>query len=95
MSSPTTSANAEVQDATESAPVELTIELGQTALDRAVAEQLRPGALIALDEFSDDPVAIYSGSKLVGRGEVLLIEGQLGVRITELYGSTMQKAESR
>lgn len=70
-------------------PVQLTIELGQTALDRAVAEQLKPGVLIALEEFSDDPVAIYSGSKVVGRGEVLLIDGQLGVRITELYGSVV------
>ena len=95
MLSPATSANAEFQAATESAAVELTIELGQTALDRAVAEQLRPGALIALDEFSDDPVAIYHGSKLVGRGEVLLIDGQMGVRITEVYGSTPQNAECR
>ncbi len=84
---------AEVQSETDATAVELTIELGQTTLDLDVAEQLRPGALIALEEFSDDPVAIYHGSKLVGRGEVLLIEGQLGVRITELYGS--QKAECR
>jgi flagellar motor switch protein FliN/FliY len=71
--------------------VQLTIELGQTALDREVAEQLRPGALIALDEFSDDPVAIYRGTKLVGRGEVLLIDGQMGVRITELYHSAVPR----
>ncbi len=91
MSNSTTSPDDDVGPAADSAAVELTIELGQTDLDRAVAEQLRPGALIALEEFSDDPVAIYSGSKVVGRGEVLLIDGQLGVRITELYGSAMQQ----
>ena len=95
MSSLAASADPEVQPIQETATVELTIELGQTALDRAVAEQLRPGALIALEEFSDDPVTIYHGSKLVGRGEVLLIDGQLGVRITELYGSTAQNVECR
>lgn len=90
MSSPETPSRDDVGQITETA-AELTIELGQTVLDRAVAEQLQPGALIALEEFSDDPVAIYSGSKLVGRGEVLLIDGQLGVRITELFGSAMQR----
>ena len=92
MSSSETPVHNDVEHAAAPAAVQLTIELGQTALDRAVAEQLQPGALIALDEFSDDPVAIYSGSKLVGRGEVLLIDGQLGVRITELYGSATQQA---
>ncbi len=92
MSSSETPVHDDVEHTTDSAAAQLTIELGQTALDRAVAEQLQPGALIALEEFSDDPVAIYSGSKLVGRGEVLLIDGQLGVRITELYGSATQQA---
>ncbi|MDB5335609.1 MAG: flagellar motor switch protein FliN [Planctomycetaceae bacterium] len=91
MSSPETPSHDAVEQITETAAAQLTIELGQTALDRAVAEQLQPGALIALEEFSDDPVAIYSGSKLVGRGEVLLIDGQLGVRITELYGSATRR----
>lgn len=65
--------------------IALTIELGQTTLKQSESHRLRPGALIALEEFSNDPVAIYAGSKFVGRGEILLIDGQMGVRITELY----------
>ena len=76
----------------ESTSVELTVEIGQTSLERSAIDQLRPGALIALDEFSADPVTIYAGSKLVGRGEILLIDGQFGVRITELYRSTAPPA---
>lgn len=76
----------------ESATVQLTVELGQTSLEQTAIDQLRPGALIGLEEFSDDPVTIYTGSKLVGRGEILLIDGQLGVRITELYHSTLPAA---
>lgn len=68
-------------------PLELTIELGQTKLSLSEVQQLRPGVILALKEYLNDPVTIFSGSKLVGRGELLLIEGQVGVRITELYRS--------
>ncbi len=66
-------------------PLELTIELGHATLTLAEVQQLRPGAMISLEEFLNDPVAIFAGAKLVGRGEVLLVDGNLGVRITELY----------
>ena len=85
MSSPATSSADAVDQVAEPAEIQLTIELGRTSLEHAIAQQLRPGALIALDEFANDPVAIYRGERLVGRGEVLLIDGQLGVRITELF----------
>lgn len=67
--------------------LELTIELGTTRLSLSEIEQLRPGAILALQEYLNDPVAIFAGTKLVGRGELLLIEGQMGVRMTELYRS--------
>lgn len=66
-------------------PLTLTIELGHAVLTLAEVQQLRAGAMISLQEYLDDPVTIYAGSKLVGRGEMLLIEDQLGIRITELY----------
>ncbi len=65
--------------------IPITIELGKTTVNPSEAQRLRPGALIALEEFSNDPVAIFAGSKFVGRGEILLMDGQMGVRITELY----------
>lgn len=70
-------------------PLELTIELGQTLLRLSEVQQLRPGVILALKEYLNDPVTIFWGSKLVGRGELLLIEGQMGVRITELYRSRL------
>ncbi len=71
-------------------PLELTIELGHARLTLAEVRELRPGAMISLEEYLEDPVTIFAGSRLVGRGEVLLIEGQLGVRITELYRPDLQ-----
>src|SRR5689334_8368764 len=65
--------------------VKLVVELGHTTLTLDEVQQLRPGAMVCLDEYLQDPVTIFAGSKLLGRGEILLIEGQLGVRITELY----------
>lgn len=80
--------NQELADATNPGDqVELMVELGHTMLTLAEVQQLRPGAMICLDEYLQDPVTIFAGSKLLGRGEILLIEGQMGVRVTELYPS--------
>jgi flagellar motor switch protein FliN/FliY len=68
--------------------VELVVELGQMSLTKDGAEQLATGALVTLNEFPDDPVAIHVNGKLIGRGEVLVIDGKLGIRLTELYPGT-------
>lgn len=65
--------------------VELLVELGRMSLPTDAAQQLEPGALVTLNEFPGDPVAIYANGRVIGRGEVLVIDGKLGIRLTELY----------
>ena len=62
----------------------LRIELGRTQMPRQDALQLRSGAVVPLDNPAADPVDIYAAGRLIARGEVLAIEGKVGVRITEL-----------
>jgi flagellar motor switch protein FliN/FliY len=68
--------------------VELIVELGQMSLSPEDAAQLGVGALVTLNEFPDDPVAIHANGKLIGRGEVVVVDGKLGIRFTELYSRT-------
>jgi flagellar motor switch protein FliN/FliY len=68
--------------------VELIFELGHMSLPVNAANQLTSGALVTLNEFPGDPVAVHANGKLIGRGEVLVIDGKLGIRLTELYLAT-------
>ena len=67
-------------------PVELRIELGRTRLQPQDVERLRSGSVLALDGPLGEPAAIYAGAKLIGRGEVVVVDGRIGVRVVELCG---------
>lgn len=60
------------------------IELGSTLLDAGEAAKLAGGSVVQLDEQAHDPVNIYADGSLVARGEILVLEGRLCVRLTEL-----------
>ena len=47
---------------------------------------LRNGAVITLNQGVTEPVDILANSKLIARGEVLLIDDQICVRVTEILG---------
>jgi len=70
----------------EDLPVELTVELGRVKLSARDVLELRPGAVLELDRPLGGPVELYAGGRLVARGELVDVEGQLGVRVTELPG---------
>jgi flagellar motor switch protein FliN len=75
--------------ATESTPddaeqVEVRIELGRMNIEIDTVQTLRKGSVILFDELAEEPVNIYAGSRLVGRGEIVVVDGKIGVRIVEL-----------
>ena len=62
----------------------VSIELGMARLDDDSLAQLDTGSLVTLDRHADDPVDILVEGRLVARGELLVIEKELAVRIVEL-----------
>ena len=70
----------------DSASVEtpVSIELGTARLDDDSLAQLDTGSLVTLDRHTDDPIDILVEGRLVARGELLVIEKELAVRIVEL-----------
>jgi flagellar motor switch protein FliN/FliY len=48
--------------------------------------ELAPGAIIQLDQRANDPLGIYVNDKLIAQGEVVVLEENFGIRITELIG---------
>lgn len=65
-------------------PVSLTVELGSCQLPMREVLQLSPGSVVQLDKTAGTPVELRVNHKLVARGEVVVIEERLGIRITEL-----------
>jgi len=67
--------------------LDLRIELGRTMMRLEDVLQLRGGAVVVLDKLAGDPVDIFVNGRLVARGEVLVMNDNFCVRVTELVGS--------
>lgn len=69
-------------------PIEITVSVGRAR--PRVQDLLRMGrdAILQLDRRVDDPVELYVGDRLIARGELTELEGemagQLAVRLTEV-----------
>ena len=53
--------------------------------------ELAPGAVVQLNQHASDPVGLYVNDKLVAYGEVVVVEDNFGIKITELVGSETGK----
>jgi flagellar motor switch protein FliN/FliY len=45
---------------------------------------LGPGSVIELEHSAAEPVEIYANGRCIGRGEIVVVGEQFGVRVTEL-----------
>jgi flagellar motor switch protein FliM len=80
------SANPEV-DAAEllnDVPLHVAVELGRAAVTAEEIVALRVGQVVTLRKSPGDPVDLSVNGKVVAHGELVEVEGQLGVRITSL-----------
>jgi flagellar motor switch protein FliN/FliY len=62
----------------------LVVELGRTRLSVREILDLGPGSIIELDKLAGEPVDLYVNDVLFARGEVVVIEENFGIRITEI-----------
>jgi flagellar motor switch protein FliN/FliY len=66
--------------------VQLTVRLGSCQLPMREVLELSPGAVIQLNQRASDAVGLYVNDKLIARGEVVVLEENFGIKITELIG---------
>lgn len=66
-------------------PVKILFELGRVELSLAEVRQLAPGALIAVPRLLEESVDISANGRRIGRGSLVRIGDNLGVRITRLF----------
>jgi len=58
--------------------------LGRTQLSLRDIAQLGSGAVVELDCSPDDPVEIIVNDRVIAHGEVVVVDGNYGVRITKI-----------
>jgi flagellar motor switch protein FliN/FliY len=66
-------------------PVTLTVELGRVNLTLSQLADLKPGDVLELGRNSRAPIELTSNGRLVARGELILIDTDLGVRVTSVF----------
>lgn len=66
--------------------MDLRIELGRTQMCLDEVLQLRGGSVVALDKLAGDPVDVFVNGRLIARGEVLVMNDNFCIRVTELVG---------
>lgn len=64
--------------------LDIRIELGRTELLIEEVLQLRDGSVVPLDKLAGDPVDVIVNDRLIARGEVLVLNDNFCVRITEI-----------
>ena len=69
-------------------PLQVTVELGRTK--RSVKEllELSSGSIIELDKLAGEPVDILVNKRLIAKGEVVVIDENFGVRVTDILSQT-------
>lgn len=66
-------------------PLEIAAELGRTKMPVKDILKLGEGSIVELDKEAGQPVDVRVNNKLIARGEVVEIDGNFGVRLTEIY----------
>ena len=66
--------------------VQLTVRLGSCQLAMRDVLELNPGAIIQMDQRANDPIGIYVNDRLIAMGEVVVLDENFGIKITELIG---------
>lgn len=74
-------------------PLEVAVELGRSKKPLREVMELGPGSVVELDKQAGDPVDVLVNGKLVARGEVVVVEENFGVRITQLVADSMASGE--
>jgi flagellar motor switch protein FliN len=65
----------------------LTVRFGEAVVTIEALSKLGPGSLVELSRQPDDPVDLLINGRLVARGEVVVVAGNYGVRVTQVVSA--------
>ena len=65
-------------------PLAVTLRFGQRMMRLREVLQLNTGSLVELDRQVEEPVELLLGDRVLARGEVVIVDGNYGLRVTEI-----------
>ena len=68
-------------------PVELAVEIGRTRMTIGQSLELRPGSVVSLNRLAGEPVDLLINGKPIARGEVVVIDEEFGLRVTDVVST--------
>lgn len=65
-------------------PLSVTLRFGQRAMRLRDVLELNTGSLVELDREVEEPVDLMLGDRVIARGEVVIVDGNYGLRVQEI-----------
>ena len=65
-------------------PLELTVVIGRAKVIVQELLQLTQGSVVALEKLAGEPMEVYVNGKLIGKGEVVVVNERFGIRLTDI-----------
>jgi flagellar motor switch protein FliN len=78
------SSNRALESSLMDVPVRVDVVLGEARMPIEDLLNLSDGEIIALEKRSNEPVDIYVSDRLMARGRLVVANGQLGVKLSEI-----------
>lgn len=76
-------------------PVELAVEIGRTRMTVGETLELRPGSIVVLNRMAGEPVDLLVNGTPIAHGEVVVIDEEFGLRITDVLGAPAEQRNGR
>jgi len=67
--------------------VEVSVEIGRTRMTLGDALALGPGSVIGLHRLAGEPVDLLVNGRVIARGEVVVLDEEFGLRVTDVTGN--------
>lgn len=71
-------------------PVELAVEIGRTRMTIGETLALGPGSIVSLNRLAGEPVDLLVNGRPIARGEVVVVDEEFGLKITEIVTQSGQ-----
>ncbi|MBF0537990.1 MAG: flagellar motor switch protein FliN [Nitrospirae bacterium] len=69
-------------------PLTVTVEIGKTKMLINDLLQLGQGSVVELDKLAGEPMEMLINSKVIARGEVVVVNEKFGIRLTDIVSPT-------
>jgi flagellar motor switch protein FliN/FliY len=77
----------------QNVPVEVAVEIGRTRMTIGEALALAPGTIVTVGRLTGEPVDLLVNGRAIARGEIVAVDEELGLRITEIAAPVVEPAE--